>query len=413
MKKIIKKIAKYTLFLLIAVVISLNLFVILSGRFYLYKGFYNTYLQGRLGPTIYDQDAFYNNTIDASEEILPFIYHPNYNEAKIPNDFRTYVEELKTRGFIVLKGDTLLYEEYWDDHDTLTRSNSFSVAKTVVSLLVGIAVDEGHIKSLDDPVGDYLKEFDSEEKRKLTIRHLLQMASGLDWTESGKDPLSDNAESYYGSDLYGQVVSQKLIEEPGKRFNYQSGNSQLLAFIVEKATGITLSEYAEKKIWKPLQTYDDAYWSLDKKDGDEKAFCCIYSTARDYAKIGLLLLNQGRYKGKQIIPKWYYDEMIVPGNLTTDQGVPNYRYGLHIWTYFGEVDPVYYCRGINGQYIITIPNQQLVIVRVGEDRKPIYTIPEHLKDDATYVKANEKNVGHNLGLFQYIALGKMIASQTK
>ena len=116
------------------------------------------------------------------------------------------------------KGDSLIYEEYWDQHNKGQVSNSFSVAKTLVALLIGIAVDEGKIKSLDEPVANYIKEFKEGGREKITIRQLLQMSSGLDWEESGKNPLSDNAESYYGTDLYGLVTRQRIITNPGSEF---------------------------------------------------------------------------------------------------------------------------------------------------------------------------------------------------
>lgn len=413
MKKFVKKILKYLLILIVGVLITVNAFIILSGRFYLYKGLANTYLIGKSSPTIYDKDVFHSSTLKAGDEVMEFFIHEKYNTQKIPTDFRKFIEELDTRAFLVFKGDTLLYEEYWDEHDKITVSNSFSVAKTLVALLIGIAIDEGKIHSLDDKVAEYIPEFEEGKKNSITIRNLLEMASGLDWEESGVNPLSDNAESYYGTDLYGHVTRQKLITKPGKEFKYQSGNSQLLGFIIEKVSGKTISEYAEEKIWSKLGASGDAYWNLDKENGDEKAFCCLYANARDYSRLGLLILNKGVYNGEQIIPAWFYEEMIIPGDLTTSIGMPNVRYGLHIWTYFGNTNPVYYCRGIKGQYIITIPEEDLLIIRVGLDREPIFNIPENLQNDQTYIEENKFNIGHNTGLFQYIALGKMLASQTK
>ena len=413
MKRFIKKILKYILILIIGALITVNAFIVLSGRFYIYKGIANTYLIGKTSPTIYDIDIFHSSTLKAGDEIREFVIHEKYNTQKIPIDFREFIEEIDTRAFLVFRGDTLLYEEYWDEHNKQTVSNSFSVSKTLVALLIGIATDEGKIKSLDDKVADYIPEFKEGKRNSITIRDLLEMASGLDWEESGVNPLSDNAESYYGSDLYGHVTRQKLITKPGTEFKYQSGNSQLLGFIIEQVSGKTISEYAEEKVWSKLGTSGDAYWNLDKENGDEKAFCCLYANARDYSRLGLLILNKGNYNGEQIIPAWFYEEMIVPGDLTTSVGMPNVRYGLHIWTYFGNANPVYYCRGIKGQYIITIPEENLLIIRVGLDRKPIFNIPDHLQNDKAYIEKNKYNVGHNIGLFQYIALGKMLASQTK
>lgn len=412
MKRLFLKLGKYLMILIVGLIITVNAFILLSGRFYIYKGMVNTYFVGRKGPSIYDKDIFASSTIHAGNAI-PTITSDELNTQKIPSDFRNYLEELDTRAFLVFEGDSLLYEEYWDKHDLNTVSNSFSIAKTVVALLIGIAADEGKIKSLDESIANYIPEFKDTDKEKVTIRNLLSMSSGLSWSESGANPLSDNAESYYGWDLRGQVTRQTLIDEPGKVFRYQSGNSQLLGYIVESATGQDLSKYAEEKIWKRIGVQHDAYWSLDDDNGDEKAFCCVYATARDFARIGQLLLNRGKFNGEQIIPEWYYAEMIRPANLVTQDGRRNQQYGLHIWTYFGMTNPAYYCRGILGQYIIAIPEENLLIIRLGEKRADVFQIPDHMRSDEQYMEENAKNEGHTLDLFQYISLGKMIKSQTK
>jgi hypothetical protein len=147
-------------------------------------------------------------------------------------------------------------------------------------------------------------------KKHITIRHLLMMSSGLNWEESGKNPLSHNAASYYGTDLYGLTTNQFAIEKPGKRFEYQSGNSQLLGFIIKKATGKRVSDYASAKIWSKIGTESDAYWSLDKENGDEKSFCCIYGTSRDFARLGRLIKQNGVWNGQEIIPASYMKDFL-------------------------------------------------------------------------------------------------------
>jgi CubicO group peptidase (beta-lactamase class C family) len=414
MKKYFFKFLKGFFFFLLGIILVVNIFILLSGRFYLYKGVANTYLIGKAGPSIYDLDVFYNRTVHKNGAAEEPLYHSKYNTTSLNKQDRAFVESLDTRALLVYKGDSLIYEEYWDQHNKGQVSNSFSVAKTLVALLIGIAVDEGKIKSLDEPVANYIKKFKEGGREKITIRQLLQMSSGLDWEESGKNPLSDNAESYYGTDLYGLVTRQRIITNPGSEFLYQSGNSQLLSFILNKATGKSTSKYAEEKIWSRIGMTGDAFWNLDKEGGDEKAFCCLYANARDYGKLGLLLENEGKYKEKQIIPEWYYKEMIAnPEGMGTEEGVKNTRYGLHIWTYSGGDSPVYYCRGINGQYIITIPKENLTIIRLGEKKLKNFEIPKNKEGNLRWIKENEAKIGHSLGLFKYIALGKSIASQIK
>ena len=411
-KKIVsslQKIARFTFYFFLSAVILLNLFILLSGRIYLYKGIRNTYLKGQSGPSIYELDIFPYKTIEGAKNNLDWPVSKKWNTQGISSKDKDFLKQLKTKAFLVFKGDSLVFERYSENHSLHTVSNSFSAAKTLVALLIGIAMEEGKIKSLDEPVGNYLKEFNSNGKEQITIRHLLIMASGLDWEESASNPLSENAESYYGSDLYGLVTRQKVITKPGQRFKYQSGNSQLLAFVLEKATGKSVSNYAEEKIWKQMDTQQNAYWSLDNEFGDEKAFCCVYATARDFGRLGKLLLQKGRWGSKQIVPESYMNELFKVPNLATEEGIPNKRYAMHIWTYLGGKSPVYYCRGIKGQYIISIPSEKVVIVRLGLERLDNFVFPKDKLKDKKYCRENVSKVGHSADFFEFLRIGRSIA----
>jgi CubicO group peptidase (beta-lactamase class C family) len=388
-KTILKRLGQF----LVLLIILANLFIILSGRFYLYKGILYTYLHGRTGPSIYDKDIFASSLVKKSENSQKWAVKSTKNQ--LSGQEETWMKELKTSSFLVIKNDSIIYENYWNGHEKNTVSNSFSAAKTLVSLLIGIALDEGKIKSLDESASVYLPDFKDGGKEKITIRHLLMMSSGLDWEESGKNPLSENAESYYGTDLHGLVTRQKVINVPGKQLNYQSGNSQLLGYIIEKVTKKTVSQYAEDKIWSKINTENDGFWSLDKENGDEKAFCCFYGSTRDFAKIGKLISNKGKWNSEQIISESYMDEMLKNPILKTEEGIENLRYGLHIWTYFGGKNPAYYCRGILGQYIISIPNEKLIIVRTGEERM------SNIKKSA-----DKHKIGHPQDFFKYIEIAR-------
>lgn len=411
--KSLKKIFRFFLFFVLALFILVNLFIILSGRFYIYKGIQHTYLKGQSGPSIYELDVFPYITVKKAEKTSNWIPSKTFNSQKVSDEDISFMKSLDTRAFLVFRGDSILYENYMDKHSQNTVSNSFSAAKTVVALLVGIAIEEGKIKSLDEPVGNYIPEFKSQGKEKITIRHLLMMSSGLDWEESSSNPLSENAESYYGTDLYGLVSRQKAVDPPGKMFKYQSGNSQLLGFIVEKATGKSIADYAQDKIWKLIGTEHDAYWSLDKENGDEKAFCCLYATARDFGRLGKLILNEGRWAEKQVVPLWFMKEMIKVPEITTEEGFPNKRYGLHIWTYQDEKEPIYYCRGIKGQYVISIPSENLVIVRLGLKRNDNFAIPEDRENDEEFIRKNEAKIDHPTDFFEFLRIGRTIASQNQ
>jgi len=399
MKKIIGLLVKWTLksvlYGLLAILILVNGFILLSGRTYLYRGIWLTYLSGEAGPTIYDLDKFHTRKIAKGRQETTWIPAQKYStDTAVPN-FEEYNQQAQSTAFLIFENDSIVFEKYWSQHNDSTISNSFSAAKTVIGMLIGIAVEEGAIKQLDESVGSYIPEFQKDDLQDVTIRHLLLMASGLNWSESGKNPLSNNAESYYGSDLYGLVTRQQRIEQPGKTFIYQSGNSQLLGFILQKATGQTVSDYCSEKLWSKMDMESDAYWSLDKENGDEKAFCCLYATARDFGRIGKLICDRGRWNGKQLVPEWYFAQMIESHtDLNTEQGYENYQYGLHIWLYQNYSSPVYYCRGILGQYIIAIPDKKRIIVRLGHKRTPDIPFAD--------AKNDKKAVGHPADVIDYI-----------
>ena len=403
------KLFKRLIWTIVFLLVSINVFIVVTGRTYLYKGIAYTYLSGETGPTIYDLDKFPSARIKKSLAPFEWKLNKSFNQVKLTESQEKYFENLESKALLVCKNDELLYERYWDEHTSSTLSNSFSAAKTVVSLLVGIAIDQNKIKSLDDKVGDYLPAFKSNGKEKITIRHLLMMSSGLDWEESGKNPLSDNAASYYGDNLYDLVMDQNAIEEPGKRFNYQSGNSQLLGYIVETATGKSLNEYTQINIWDKIGTTEDAYWSLDRKEGDEKAFCCMYASPRDYARLGKLISQFGNWKGKQIVSKKYIQEMFANPKMETEFTKDNYQYGLHIWTYLGGNEPVYYCRGILGQYIISIPTKDIVIVRLGSKRGKKVVLDKS-KDN---ILEKQYKAGHPEDLFELISFSERVIKELK
>ena len=400
----VKKTIKYILYFILSIIVAVNLFILLSGRYYLYSGIAKTYLIGKMGPGIYDLDVFPVNKIPKSTKEKKL--KVNLSKSSITDKEEQYLNEIDTRAFLVFQNDTLIHEQYWGDHSIDEVSNSFSASKTVIGLLIGIAIGEGKIPSVDEPLSTYIPEFKTNGRARLTIRHLLTMSAGFDWQESGKNPLSEAAEGYYGTDLYGLVTRLRIIETPGKKFHYQSGNSQILGFIIEKATGETLTNYMHKKIWEPIGASRDAYWSLDKEDGDEKAFCCLYATARDFARLGLLVLHEGRVNGIQVVPKDFIAQMVETPKMATDDKVINMRYGWHIWIYKNQGKPVHYFRGLKGQYIIVLPHLNRVIVRLGEKRGKHYKLPGH----SDLKTQNAEKLGHTIDLFEYLNIADRIVN---
>ena len=234
-----------------------------------------------------------------------FQFHEVQNTSSVPEfilnkkgeavTFDEALEKNGTTAFLVIQKDTILYERYFDQYSPDTQHPSFSVAKSFVSALIGIAIDEGKIQSVHDPIRNYLPELDSSFD-PVTIEHILNMQSGVKFSEGYFNPFGEVAKFYYGTALKKFVNKLKVIEQPGTSWKYISGNTQLLSLALEKATGQSLPSYLEEKIWIPLGMEYDASWSIDsKKNKTAKAFCCLNARARDFAKFGRLYLNKGNW----------------------------------------------------------------------------------------------------------------------
>ncbi|MFQ5335349.1 MAG: serine hydrolase domain-containing protein [Flavobacteriales bacterium] len=362
MRKLLKRILY-----LIATLLALHGIIAFSGHAYLYKGVWNTYLKGRTGPDIDEHEIFANRQVKAGGHI-PWPLSEHYNEHELSAEILREIEGYKTIAYLVIKDDSIRYEQYWDGYGPASATNSFSMAKTICSILTGIAIKEGKIESVEQPVGDFLPEFREGNKSKILIRHLLTMSSGISFDESYSGPFSFPAKAYYGDDLYELVMQYESGIEPGEIFDYQSGNTQLLGFVLERATGQTLSDYASEKLWKPLGAHYPALWSLDREGGHEKAFCCFNSNARDFARIGALYLHNGRWKGERIVPRRYVKASLTVAGLLEKSGAPTTRYGYSWWLYNYKGMEVFYARGILGQYVFGIPALNAVVVRLGHDR---------------------------------------------
>lgn len=363
MKKVIR-----ILFILAIFIATACLLALFTGNGHLIKAVSNTYLKGRSGPSIDEYSIFENRVVKASKK--PFIWPSsvNYNSKKLTTEELNLHEELKSVAFLVFHKDSIVHENYWDQFNDTSKTNTFSVAKSFIGLLIGAAIDEGYIKSVDQKVGDFLPEFKSGEKAKVTIKHLLQMNSGIDFGESYGDPFGFMAKAYYGDDLYDLTVHKEVTQAPGTVWMYQGGNTLLLSFIIRKATGKTVSEYFSEKIWQPIGAKESALWNLDAENGLEKAYCCFYSNARDFGKIGRLILNNGTINDQVILSQNYFERAIQPVNSKTLNGDLVDYYGYQIWMTNYQQQKVIYARGIQGQYIVALPDEELIIVRLGRKR---------------------------------------------
>lgn len=365
--------------------LSINLAIWITGYTYIYKTLLYTY------PDIDDLGIFESRSIENGQK-QEWPVSPKYNKDSLPIETRAVLELNQSVAFLVVKNDSLVYEEYWDHYEPNSLSNSFSVAKSIVGILVGIAADEGKL-NINDPVRKYLPQFNEGKNSALLIHHLLSMSSGLNWDESYSSLFSQTTEAYYGKDLRKQMSVLKVEQEPGKVFNYMSCNTEILGLVLEKATGMSISEYASKKLWTRIQAMHQSYWSLDQEGGMEKAYCCFYADARDFARIGQLMLDSGKWKGTTIVSSSFIREMTTPKNLVDENGAAVNYYGYQCWLSEINGHPIFYARGILGQYIVVIPDQRMVIVRLGKKRGEKVP-PNQYSDMIVYVEGALKAFGN-------------------
>ena len=313
----------------------------------------------------------------------------NYNKGVIPDSLMNIIDSNDTHAFIVIQNGKLLYEKYWDGYTSKTLSGSFSAAKSIISLLIGIALDEGKIKSLDEPVSNYVPHFKNEGLDKVRIKDLLTMSSGTNYRESDLSYFSLNASAYYGDDEAYLINNLKAKEPAGVNWDYRSADSQVLGFIIEKAFGQNISELVSERFMKPMGAEADALWLLDGAKKHEKTFCCFNGVAHDYARFGQLVLNNGLWNGKQIVSESYIKAATTPASYLKDpyeNGSPVDFYGYQYWMFNEQGHEVVAQNGLFGQYVFIIRDKNAVVVRLGESKvtKPIH---HHQPENFSYVAA--------------------------
>ena len=283
--------------------------------------------------------------------------------------FERYLEASGTTAFLVVHDDKLLYERYFNGYDQRSVNTSFSMAKSFASALVGLAIDEGYIKSVDEPITNYLPELLKKDKRfkSITIRHLLTMSSGIKYEEGATLPWSeaaDDTKTYYSTDLRELALNCQIEGTPGQYFEYNNYNPLLVGMILERATGTHVSRYLQEKLWKPMGMEADGSWSLDsKEDGFEKMESGVNARARDFARFGMLFAKEGNWRGKQLISRGWVEESTRPD--TTMDPSQDYQYFWWVNTPNGKNH--FSAQGNYGQYIYVAPEKDLVIVRLGKE----------------------------------------------
>ena len=283
--------------------------------------------------------------------------------------FENYLDSSGTTAFLVVHDDKLLYERYFNGYHERSLNTSFSMAKSFASTLVGIAIDEGYITSVDEPITNYIPELLERDKRfkAITIRHLLTMSSGIKYEEGGFLPWSEEADdtkTYYSTNLRKLALNCQIEGKPGGYFEYNNYNPLLVGLILERATSVSVSRYMQEKVWKPMGMEADGSWSLDsKKDGFEKMESGVNARARDFARFGMLFAKEGDWRGKQLISREWVGASTRP-DTSTD---PSQDYQYFWWVSTPEGKNHFSAQGNYGQYIYVAPEKDLVIVRLGKE----------------------------------------------
>ncbi|MFZ9028925.1 MAG: serine hydrolase domain-containing protein [Crocinitomicaceae bacterium] len=370
------------LLLFLAVFLGLTVLTLyITDTDYLLKAVRTTYMNGHTTAFLTDYKHFDNQTIAASDNPQPWPNHSDYNSAAPTKTLSEAHEEWGTVAFVIIKDDSVWFEEYHDGFDANSKSNSFSMAKSYVSGLMFKAIQDGYIKDLNQPVCDFLPEFCNDKASKMTIGDLSSMASGTNWDEAYYSPLSITTRAYFDDDLAKVMNGLKMETEPGKAFKYASGDTQMLAMVIEKATGKKLYNYFEESFWKPLGTENATLWQLDSKEQDlVKAYCCIASSAKDFARYGKLFKDHGKWNGNQLIDSSFVALSLKPRFKES----PQYGYGW--WLHNQSEKDFFMMRGHLGQYVIVQPEDNVIIVRLGHEKSPDEGIGVYTKDISVYIE---------------------------
>jgi CubicO group peptidase (beta-lactamase class C family) len=279
------------------------------------------------------------------------------------------LRETDTLAFLVVHEDRLVHERYFDGATRESLQTSFSAAKSFVSTLVGIAIDEGLIRSVEDPVTDYLPELAERDQRfkQITLRDLLTMSSGIRYEEGGFPwPFGDDTYTYYGVDLRDVALNRVEIDGPPRlAWHYNNYHPLLLGLVLERVTGTTVSDFMARRLWQPLGAEADATWNLDsERSGFEKMESGLNARPVDYARFGLLFLHNGEWNGRRIVSE---DWVRAASGADPTTGPASYHGYGYFWWIDVERPGRFYAQGKYGQYIYVAPDAAAVVVRFGRD----------------------------------------------
>lgn len=349
-------------FILLALFVA-GLYV--SGYGYLFELGLKVIEIGRTTAGLEDYIHFDVREIPKSDTPQPWAVHKNYNTVPATEALNALHQEHGTVAFMIIKNDSIWHEQYFDGFGKSSKTNSFSMVKTIVAAALAKAIEEGHVESFDQKAKDFLPWLTGPYADAMTIGNLATMSSGLEWNENYDNLLTITPRTYITDDITAVMQTIPIVDEPGKKFIYQSGSTQLLSLALTAATGETISDLVRRYFWNPLGAQTDANWRLDSAEkGVEKSYCCFNSNARDYARFAALFKNGGVWNGEQLIDPNYVEKSITP----QFENGEDYGYGWWLGTHIGK--RYYSMRGHNGQYVIVFPEDDVIVVRLGHRQLP-------------------------------------------
>lgn len=298
----------------------------------------------------------------------PLLVSSRYNTITLPDSLRLILDQTKTIAFLIFQHDSLLYEWYAPHYSDSSHTNPFSATKSILSVLTGIALREGKLKSIEESVGNYYPPYADSSRRGITLHHLLTMSSGLNYYDNFINPNGHVSHLYYGRNILKFVNSMKVEKKPGYEFRYKNVDPEILGIALKNAVGMTLSDYASAHLWKPIGAAHDAYWLTDRKGGMEKSYCCFHTNARDIARIGILYKHFGNWQGQQLVDSNYVRASLRPINIHDGETGDSLckRYGYLWWLRNVDAKGDYAADGLKGQYVGTLPDKDIMFVRLGK-----------------------------------------------
>lgn len=368
----------------LGVIILVVFAIIVSSRFQYFddfKSMISLVIRSQNTKASIDDYKFFDN-VEIKKSSSPFEWpkHKLYNQIGSSKTLDSVHKKNETVAFLVIKNDSIIKEDYFLGYDENSMTNSFSMSKSIISFLFLKSIEEGTIPSLNSKLTDYFPAFNENNGSNVTLSDLSTMSSGLEWEENYKDLMGITAQAYVTKDLNKLMMGSKFSGISGDKFKYLSGNTQLLAMAIEKANNSTIQELTYRWLWNPMGAKNDAIWMIDSKEKNmTKAYCCLSSNAKDFAKVGLVYKNFGKINEQNLIDSSFISMSIKP------RFNSNPIYGYGIWIGKQNNIDFFSLRGHQGQYVIVIPKENAIIVRLGKRKSRGSDLNNHPSDFNLYI----------------------------